>query len=248
MSEKTTLSRAFLAMMILAAALAGAAGYAAVQRLSPVPGVGRAGMERVVHDYLLAHPEIIPQAMERLQQNASSKAVGENRQAVTTPFAGALAGNPQGDVTVVEFFDYNCGYCRASLPNLQKLIATDPGVRVVFRELPILAPESTDAARMSLAAAEQGKFLPFHDALYAGGQVSAATIQAAAAKAGLDVARANAFSGSQRVSDEIRGNMTLAGKLGVSGTPAWVIGDRVYSGAIPFEDMVKAVKAARQAR
>jgi len=205
-------------------------------------GVERAQVEAIVHDYVLAHPEILPEAMEKLRDRESGKTVTANRAAIVTPFGSAWAGNPKGDVTLVEYFDYNCGYCRASLPTIAKLIAADPKVRVVFRELPVLSAESRVAARASLAAAQQGKFATFHDALYAGGPVSDASIAAAAAKAGVDTAQ----PGFGKTADaEIAKNMETAAKLGVTGTPSWVVGDRVLSGALPLEELQKAVAAAR---
>ncbi len=205
-------------------------------------GVERAQVEAIVHDYVLAHPEILPEAMEKLRDRESGKTVTANRAAIVTPFGSAWAGNPKGDVTLVEYFDYNCGYCRASLPTIARLIAADPKVRVVFRELPVLSAESRVAARASLAAAAQGKFATFHDALYAGGPVSDASIAAAAAKAGVDTTQ----PGFGKTADaEIAKNMETSAKLGVTGTPSWVVGDRVLSGALPLEELQKAVAAAR---
>jgi protein-disulfide isomerase len=210
-----------------------------------VGGPGRAGTERIVHEYLLAHPEVIPEAMTRLQDRESGKAIAADRAAIETPVGDAFAGNPRGDVTLVEYFDYNCGYCRASLPTIASLVAADPKLRVVYRELPVLAASSRDAARMSLAAAAQGKFRAFHDALYAAGPVSDATIAAAAAKAGVDVTRARAEF--PRIDTMIRANLQIAQKLGMNGTPSWVIGDRVLSGAMPLAQLQEAVAAARGA-
>lgn len=248
--ERLAGSRLFLFLVVLVAALAGAAGYAAVDRFvagTPLdPGRGR--VEKIVRDYVLANPEIIPEAMDRLRDNEAAKAVAANRRAIVQPYAAAWMGNPRGDVTITEFYDYNCGFCRAVLPTLEKLVATDPGIRIVFRELPILAQESGDAAKLSLAAAEQEKFLPFHNALYAAGRVTPETLDAAAGAAGLDRARATAAAASPRVVQEIDANMALAGKLNLTGTPAWVIGDRTYSGALSYEALVDAVKDARAKR
>jgi len=205
-------------------------------------GVERAQVEAIVHDYMLAHPEILPEAMEKLRDRESGKSVAANRDAIVTPFAGAWAGNPKGDVTLVEYFDYNCGYCRASLPMIAKLIAADPKLRVVFRELPILSAESRVAARASLAAAQQGKFAAFHEALYAGGPVSEASIAAASARTGVATPQAGFASTADA---EIAKNMETAAKLGMTGTPSWVVGDRVLSGALPLEELQKAVAAAR---
>lgn len=248
--ERFAASRLFLFLVVLVSALAGAAGYAAVDRFAAGTSLdpGRGRVEKIVRDYVLANPEIIPEAMDRLRDNEAAKAVAENRRAIVQPYAAAWMGNPRGDVTITEFYDYNCGFCRAVLPTLEKLVATDPGIRIVFRELPILAQESGDAAKLSLAAAEQEKFLPFHNALYAAGRVTPETLDAAASAAGLDRARATAATNSPRVAQEIDANMALAGKLNLTGTPAWVIGDRTYSGALSYEALVDAVKDARAKR
>ena len=222
--------------------VAGAVGGAAVLGLQSLRPADAAGGD--VRGYLLAHPEVIPEAMEALRDRESAKAVAANRAAIVDPFPGAVGGNPKGDVTVVAYMDYACGYCRASLPALAELVRGDPGVRIVYRELPILSAESKTAAEWSLAAAEQGKFMAFHEALYAAGRPSEASIAAAAA-AGLDRVRAAAVARSEPVAAEIARNLKVAGAVGMSGTPSWVIGDRVASGAIGYDALVAAVKAAR---
>ncbi len=224
-------------------AVIGAGAVWSYDRFASPHGPDQARIERVVHDYVLAHPEIIPQAMQKLQDQQSGQAVAANRDAITTPFGSAWAGNPKGDVTLVEYFDYNCGYCRASLPLIADLIKRDPKLRVVYRDLPILSDDSRLAARASLAAAQQGKFQGFHDALYAGGPVSQASIQAAAAKTGVSLAAIDVGA----VDAEIAKNMQTAAKLGMNGTPSWVVGDRILSGALPIEEIEKAIAAARGA-
>ena len=196
-----------------------------------------------VRGYLMAHPEVIPEAMRRLQEREAGKSVAANRDSITTPFAGAWAGNPKADVTLVEYYDYNCGYCRASLPAIRQLLADDPNLRIVFRELPVLADSSRDAARISLVAAAQDKFSKFHDALYAGGPVSTDTIAAAARTAGVDTSDLSTIA--PKVDAEIASNLDTAAKLGITGTPSWVIGDRVMSGAFPIEDLKRAIAEAR---
>ena len=227
----------------LVAGLIGAAAFAAVERMIPAADGERARVEGVVRAYVLAHPEIIPEAMDRLRDNQHAATIAANRDAILKPFAGAWAGNPTGDVTVVEYFDYNCGYCRASLPAIQQLLVSDPNIRIVYRDFPILAQSSVEAARMSLAAADQNKFQPFHDALYAAGPVSGETIAAAAKAAGLDLGRAAAFA--PRADAEITSNESVARSLGLTGTPSWVIGNKVVSSALPLEELQKAVAAAR---
>jgi protein-disulfide isomerase len=241
-----------LAGLALAAALIGAAAFWLFQRAVPasLADVDRGRMELVVHDYILAHPEILPEAMQVLreretaqQQSDAGKIVKANASAILEPFGSAWAGNPKGDVTLVEYFDYNCGYCRASLPAIAQLLASDPKIRIVYRELPILSEESGTAAKLSLAAAEQGKFRAFHDALYAGGPLTDESMMAAAKAVGLDMARAKAIE--PRANAEIASNLELSRKMGMTGTPSWIIGDKVVSSALPLEELQKAVAAAR---
>lgn len=232
--------------MLVAAAAAGAGGAIVAGRHA---GTGdRAATETVVRDYILANPEILPEAMRRLQAKESGKAVAANRDAIVEPFPGAIAGNPRGDVSVVAYLDYACGFCRASLPAITGLIASDPNVRIVYRELPILSPDSRTAAEWALAAALQNKFKPFHDALYASGRVDADTIRQAATTAGLDIAAAEAAIRSPQVVAEIERNLKTAGTLGFTGTPSWVVGDQVLSGAQTLPSLQTAVADARKAK
>jgi protein-disulfide isomerase len=199
-----------------------------------------------VREYLLAHPDVIPEAMAALEARDNGKVVAEHRGQIQKVIGDAWLGNPNGDVTVVEFFDYNCTYCRGSLPTIQALVKADPNVKVVFRELPILAQSSYDAAKLSYAAAVQGKFRAFHDPLYKAGPVTTATLAVAAKNAGIDLARAKA---SEKAAEaEVRANITVAKALKTSGTPTWVIGDQVIIGMRPLEELQAAVKAARAAR
>ncbi len=239
------MNRLTLVLVVLLGAAFGAGGMWLAERAAPgkLGAADQAQVERVVHDYVLANPELIPQAMQKLQERESGRAVAANRARVETPYAGAVMGNPNGDVTLVEFFDYNCGYCRASLPTIDRLVKSDPKLRVVFRELPILAEESRDAARASLAAAKQGRFAAFHEALYAGGQVSAQSIAAAARQSGVDLSKI-----PDDADTEVASNLQLAAKLGISGTPAWVVGDKLLSGALPFDRMQEAIAEVRAAR
>mgnify|MGYP000258750464 CR=1 FL=1 len=118
----------------------------------------KADVEAIVRDYILEHPEIIPQAIERYREKQSEGAYAANKAALETPFASAWAGNEKGDVTLVMFTDYACGYCRTSVPDVDRLLADDPKLKVVWREIPILGPGSEIAAKASLAAARQGAF------------------------------------------------------------------------------------------
>lgn len=252
MIERISRNPWLLGGAFLVSALLGAALFALIQMLVSAMGSDRARTEAIVRSYLLAHGEIIPEAMDKLQERQAAErgrqadaALVQHQAVIAKPYAGAWQGNPNGDVTVTAFMDYNCGYCRANLPALAQLVAKDPGVRVVYREYPVLSDESVVAARWALAAAEQGKFMPFHDALYAGGPLSAATIGAAAAKAGLDRDAASKAIGTERVSAEIQNNYRFGQDLHIAGTPGWVIGKRVYFAAMSLDELTKAVAEAR---
>jgi protein-disulfide isomerase len=207
---------------------------------------GRKAVEHVVHDYILEHPEILPQAMEELQRRQNATQLAGVRSTVETPFPGAVLGNPNGAVTLVEFTDFACGYCRQSLKDVQALIAKNPDLRIVVRELPIISPHSPDAAKMALAAAEQGKYHAFHDAMFAAGQVDPQTIDAVALKVGLDMDRARKVAASPTVEAELNRNLDLARRLGFSGTPSWIAGERLIAGAVGLDQLSEAVQAARE--
>jgi protein-disulfide isomerase len=229
--------------LLPAVALAGiAAGAGAMWAAAGAPApTERARIERVVREYMLAHPEIIPEAMGVLQSREQGQAVAKAGDAITRPYHGAWMGNPRGDVVLVEYYDYNCGYCRASLPVIAKLIARDPKLKVVFRELPVLAESSRDAARASLAAARANRFKLFHDALYAGGRVTPASIAAAAQSAGVTLPATDKSADA-----EIAGNLRAASDLGITGTPSWVVGDQVLIGAQPLDQLEAAIAQARR--
>lgn len=245
MIERLSKNPLALAGLALVAALVGAGAFWLFQLAAPssLGSADQVRVERVVREYVRAHPEIVSEAIQRLRDRATGKVIDANADVILKPFGSAWAGNPDGDVTIVEYFDYNCGYCRASLPNVARLIASDPKVKVVYRELPILAETSADAARLSLAAADQGKFTAFHDALYAAGQVTPESMTAAARKAGVDLKRAAAFA--PRADAEITTNIQVMRQLGMTGTPSFVIGNRVVSSVLSFEDLKEAVAAAR---
>lgn len=199
-----------------------------------------------VRAYLLKNPEVLTEAMDQLRAKQAAAQIAPNRLALETPYAGAWIGAARPDVTVVQFYDYACGYCRAMLPVVQRLVKEDPKLRVVFRELPILSRESEAAARVSLAAAEQGKFAAFHDALYGAGRPNAQTIQQAAQTAGLDIARMQATISGPRAEHELSQNVGFARELGFTGTPSWVVGNRILSGAVGYDVLKDAIADARE--
>ena len=207
--------------------------------------LGRKAVEGVVHDYILEHPEILPQAMDKLQERENTKQLSGVKSGVETPFPGAVLGNPQGKVTLVEFTDFACTYCRHSLDDVDQLIAKNPDLRIVVRELPIISQYSPEAARWGLAAAQQGKYPQFHKAMFAAGQLDPQTIEATARSIGLDMDKARAAAQSPAVDAELQRNMDFANRLGFSGTPSWVVGDRLIQGAVGFDQLAEAIAAAR---
>lgn len=206
----------------------------------------RKAVEAVVRAYIFEHPEIIPEAVEILQKREATKRLASAGSKMATPFPGAVAGNPNGDVTVIEFTDYNCGYCRASVADVQKLIGSDRNVRIVYREVPILSPTSRDAALWALAAAKQGKHKAFHDAMFSGARPDKQSIRAAAAKAGMDLGEAEKFAASPQAKAEVDSNLAMMQQLGFSGTPTFVIGDQILEGALGYDALKAAVQKARK--
>lgn len=231
-----------IGLSIAAMVLAGLGGWA-FGRFGSGPA-NRGEIETVVREYILTHPEIIPEAMQNLQRKEGEQALASVRGDVTKPFPGAILGNPDGKVTLVEFSDFACGYCRASVADIKRLLADNPDLRIVMRELPILSEQSAAAARMALAAAEQGKYEAFHDAMFAAGRPGPDTIESAARNAGLDLEKARKAAASDRIEQELASNMALARQLGFSGTPSWVVGDQLITGAVGAEALAKAVKEA----
>lgn len=229
-------------MIGLIAFAAGALATAAVTSGNPVASNDRAAIETIVREYILSHPEILPEAMDKLRDREVAKAVKANRVAIETPFAGAWEGASDADVTLVEFFDYNCGFCRASIPVVDRLLREDKKLKVVYREFPVLGPDSESAARASLAAAKVGKYAAFHRALFAAGKPEPQVVTRVAKALGVDLA----FAGTAAARAEVESNLSLARPLALSGTPSWVIGEKVLSGAVGYEALKDAVAEARK--
>ncbi len=216
----------------------------------------KAALEKLVRDVLVSNPEILVEAMQALEAKQQAHAAEAGRAAVTAHAKELLndshsfvAGNPQGDVTIVEFFDYRCGYCKQVHPALLQLLKEDRGVRLVLKELPVLGPESITASRAAVAALEQdkgGKYYAFHNAMMGfRGQLSEAAVFRMAGEAGLDVRKLKADMELPKVEQALRSNLALADKLGIQGTPGIVIGTELVPGAIPLETMRQLVKQAR---
>ncbi len=237
----------------LGAALAGAAVTALATGATgagtaPVNTSDKAAIEKIVRSYILENPEILTEAYEILQKRELSKVVNENRGVIEAPFAGAWEGNPKGDVTIVEFFDYACGYCRSARADIESLLASDPNIKIVYHEMPVLGDGSLEAAKISLAAAKQGKYIAFHKAMYAAGRPDATTITKAIKAAGLDEGAARSFAKSPEAETVLAQSQSIQRGLQMTGTPSWVIGDQVFGGKIGLEGLKAAVEKARQSK
>jgi protein-disulfide isomerase len=193
--------------------------------------------------YLLGNPQILPEMAEAYQTQEARGRLSEVSDAVMTEFPGAVMGNPNGSKVLVEFSDYNCGFCQKSHADVLKLIADDPEVKVVLRELPIF-DGSEDAARMALAAAKQGRYSEFHAKMFEMGPANAESARAAAKAAGLDMAQAEKDAVSSEVDLELVRTRDLAQALGFGGTPSWVTKGDAFEGALGFEALKEALAKA----
>lgn len=212
-------------------------------------GMSKSEVETIVADYIKANPQIIPEALEAQRNGEIAKAIGAIRPALEKPYAGAWAGNADGDVTLVVFTDYACGFCRASVPDVDRLIREDRRLKVVFRELPIIAPQSRDAALMALAAARQGKYDAFHHAMFAASSLDKAAIAAAAAKVGVVTdGTADATANEALFQRELDSNLAIATQLQLNATPTWIVGDQLFQGQIGYDALKQAVAKARAAK
>jgi protein-disulfide isomerase len=197
---------------------------------------------RIVRQGMLADPQILADAADALQDAQYAPLLAEMRGGLETPFGSSWKGAAKPDVTLVEFFDYACPYCKASNPAVDRLLKEDKGLRVVYRELPILGPESVTAARLSLAASKAGRFARFHDTLWAAGRPAPETIAAASQAAGIQPTPPE----DPAIEAELRRNFQMWSALGGKGTPFFVIGNRVIPAAVPYEALKEAVAHARE--
>ena len=195
---------------------------------------------KIVRAGLLADPRILSDTVDALRDAQYAPILAANRAAIETPFGSSWKGAAKPEVTLVEFFDYACPYCKASNPAVDRLLQEDKGLRVVYRELPILGPDSLTAARLSLEASKLGRFARFHDTLWAAGRPSPETNAQAAVAAGI----APQPAPDPAIELELNGNMKLAGQLGATGTPLFVIGDRVMNGAVGYDMLKDAISKA----
>lgn len=219
--------------------------------------VQRKEVEKIIRDYLVNNPEVLMEAqnaleakMDKIQSERTAAAIKGSAQEIFRPTGSPVVGNAKGDVTVIEFFDYNCGYCKRAFKDVAGLVEKDKQVKVILKEFPILNKGSEETAKVALAAKMQGKYWEFHRAmLEAPGQASEATALKVAEKvSGIDMARLKRDIGSAEVKKEIDDTRALAQKLGIQGTPHFLVGDRIIPGAPEnlLEQMTKLVAEVRK--
>lgn len=238
----------FLSLFLLAGFAApalGAENFTAAQREE---------IQSVIREYLSENPELVIEAIEsyrgkmeaKMEQEATAN-IGKHNAFLTEADAPA-AGNPKGDVTVVEFFDYNCGYCKQAYRDINNILKEDKNVRFVFHEMPILGPTSLTASRWALAAHKQGKYFEYHAALMGhNGNKSDAELEKLAKTVGLDTEKMKKDANSEEVKAMIEKSLAVSRDLGVQGTPAFVVEGKMIRGYVGEEGMKNAIKIAREA-
>ncbi|MET0669183.1 MAG: DsbA family protein [Xanthobacteraceae bacterium] len=223
----------------------------------PISDTQRTEIERIIREYLINHPEVLQEAIAELEKRQAKNdaekhktAIKDNAEALFNSPHHVSIGNLKGDVTFVEFFDYNCGYCKRAMTDMMTLMKADPNLKVVLKEFPVLGPGSQDAAKVGVAVRMQDKtgkkYLEYHQKLMTGrGQIDKARALSAAKEVGLDMARIERDLGGEEVRASIEESFKLAEKLGVNGTPAYVIGNDVVVGAVGVEALREKINNAR---
>lgn len=215
----------------------------------------KAEIEQIARDYLVQHPELLQDMMQALQQKQAEEQVAKQTSAISKNAKSLfrsehdfVAGNSTGDVTMVEFFDYNCGYCKKGFPEVLSLIGADKNVRLVLKELPVIGGDnSVYAAKAAIAAKNQGKYWELHQAMFAfQGHVTPEVVDQLAQDAGVDMAKLKKDMESAATTQVIEANMKLSDQMGISGTPAFVIGDQVVGGYAPMADLASTINDVRK--
>jgi protein-disulfide isomerase len=241
--------RIFTAAALLAAACVAPLAPAAAQQSAP----DKSAIEQIVKDYLLAHPEVIVESLNAFQRKQEAAEVEAQRNALVSRQdelfknpASPVLGNPKGDVTLVEFFDYQCGYCKSVHDDVRRLIDSDTKVRLVYKEFPILGPASITASRAALAAQRQGKYDALHVALMENrGQLDDDKIFRIAGSVGLNLDQLKKDMQAPEIDDALQRNLRLASELNIRGTPAFVVGDQIIPGAVSLDKLKELIAAGR---
>jgi protein-disulfide isomerase len=230
---------------------------APVAPAQPISDAQRSEIERIIRDYLMKNPEVLQEAIGELEKRQARSdaeknvaAIKDNAEALFNSPRHVVIGNPNGDVTFVEFFDYNCGYCKRAVADMMALMESDPKLKIVLKEFPVLGPGSQDAAKVAVAVRMQDKtgkkYMDFHQKLLGGrGQADKARALAAAKEAGLDMAKLEKDLTSPEVRATLEENFKLAEDMGMNGTPSYVIGKQVVIGAVGVDTLREKIGVAR---
>lgn len=259
MTNQRSLIFLLLGAVVMVAAVFGAlhfaGGLSGSDDEAPAMAMNRGDVEKIVKNYLLENPEIIFEAIDRLKAKEGDQRMAGLRDAAKTHATQLfkepepiVVGNPKGDVTIVEFFDYRCQYCKKVRQSLTDLMKQDGGVRVVFKEYPILSKESELAAQAAVASLPQGKYWDFHIALLDAEDLSEEGIFDVAKSIGLDVARLRADMKNPKVAARLAETQKLGRTIGVDATPTFFIGNEPFAGALTLKEMKDAVAEARKAK
>lgn len=227
-------------------------GFASNVALAQEAALTKGDVEGIIKEYLLANPEVIFESIENYrareelaQAQKAEEGIKKHTDYLTSAEAPSV-GNPNADVVIVEFFDYNCGYCKKALPDIEQTLAQDPNVRFVFKDMPILSDTSRQMAHWALAAHKQGKFFEYHvELMNSRGSKSAADFKKIGEELGLDVAQLEADANSAAVEETINESFSVAQELGIGGTPAFIVNGKMYPGYIGPEGMKAAIAEAR---
>ncbi len=241
-----------IALSALSFAAAVCIGFAPAQAADPAPVLTKEQVQQIVHDYIMDNPKLIMESVDAYQHKTeaahASEGLKKNKDILTKDSTSPEAGNPKGDVTIVEFFDYNCHFCKGAFPAVQSLLEKDKNIRVVFKEFPILGPSSEVASKWALAAQKQKKYYEFHAAMMNNKeQITDELLEKVAKGVGMDVSKARMDTSSPDVLAQLEKNRVLAGELDIQGTPAFIIGDNVSRGAVPEDIMEQQISDIRAA-
>ena len=235
----------FAALALLAVCVAGTPlGSIAATEFTPSQ---REAIEGVIHDYLMRNPDVLIEALRAAEDAKSKQVLSQRHHEIFDDPATPVGGNPQGDVSLVEFFDYRCPYCKQVQPTLETLLRKDPNLRFVYKEMPVLGPSSVVAAHAALAARLQGKYEEFHNAMMAAkGQISDDVVYRVAGSVGLDIERLKRDMDSPEIDQAVKANLALADALDIRGTPGFVIGNHIIPGAVDLDALKDLIAESRK--
>lgn len=248
------LSIAAAATAFIALATMGAVATTAAAEEAPAAApaaLTKADVEKIVNEYLMNNGKVIMDAVDKYQresvQKKSADGISQNKEALFNDDKAPFVGKKDAKIVVVEFFDYNCGYCKRSLPDVQKLVEEDKDVKVIFKDFPILGPTSETGARWALAAHKQGKYFDFHQKLMAHtGAIDEDVLRGIAKEVGMDVDQAAKDAQGTEITMQIEKDRNLGSSIGISGTPAFLVNETFFPGAVGYDQLKKAIDDERQ--